>query len=111
MLYFLCRLTPPRKTFLADMATDERELMRAHQAYWRPFVDAGTVIATGPVADPAGAWGVAILEANSLEWVRALQAGDPVIAANCGFHYETYPMPAISLRPVEQRAPVSSVSP
>lgn len=111
MLYFLCRLSPPRKTFLADMAPDEADLMRAHRAYWRPLVDAGAVIAIGPVADPAGAWGVAILEANSLEWVNALQAGDPVIAANRGFHYETYPMPTISLRAVEQRAPVSSVSP
>jgi uncharacterized protein YciI len=85
--------------------------MRAHQAYWRPFVDSGTVIAIGSVADPAGAWGVAILEAASAEAVKALQVRDPVIAANCGFHYETYPMPSISIRPIEPLAAVSSVTP
>jgi uncharacterized protein YciI len=107
----LRRLAPPRKTFLAGMAPDERERMRAHRAYRRAFVDAGSAIAIGPVADPAGAWGVAILEAGSAEAVQALQAGDPVIAANRGFRYETYPTPTISLRPAEPRAAVSSVTP
>jgi uncharacterized protein YciI len=111
MPHFLCRLTPPRKTFLADMAGDERELMGAHQAHWRPFVEAGMVIAIGAVDDPAGGWGVAIIEAASAEAVRALLARDPVVAANRGFAYETYAMPTISVRPAEPRAPVSSVSP
>ncbi len=111
MPYFLCRLTPPRKTFLSDMAPDESDLMRAHRTYWRTHVEAGTVIAIGSVADPAGAWGVAIVEAASLLAVEALQAGDPVVAARRGFRYETYPMPMISLRPAEPRAAVSSVTP
>jgi uncharacterized protein YciI len=111
MPYFLCRLSPPRATFLVDMAPDERELMRAHQAYWRPFVDAGTVIAMGAVADPAGGWGVAILEAGSAEAVEAMQADDPVVAAKRGFHYAIYPMPTIVHRAAESRAAVSSVTP
>ncbi|MGO4871332.1 MAG: YciI family protein [Roseiarcus sp.] len=111
MAYFLCRLSPPRKSFLADMAPDERELMGAHQDYWRALADEGAAIAVGPVADPAGAWEVAILEAGSADAARALQARDPVIAANCGFHYETYLMPTISLRPAEPLAAVSSVTP
>ncbi len=111
MPHFLCRLTPPRKTFLADMAAEERGLMGAHQNYWRPFVEAGMVIATGAVDDPAGAWGVAIIEAASAEAVRALLARDPVVAANRGFVYDVCPMPTISVRPAEARAPVSSISP
>ncbi len=112
MLYFLCRLTPPRKTFLADMAADERELMGAHQAYWRPFVEAGSGDRDRRRRRPRRRLG---RRDSRGEFARvrceALQAGDPVIAANRGFRYETYPMPTISLRPAEPRAPVSSVSP
>lgn len=111
MPHFLCRLTPPRKTFLADMTGEERALMGEHRAYWRPFVDVGTVVAMGAVADPAGAWGVAIIETASDEALRALLARDPVVAANRGFVYETYPMPAFAARPGEAKAPVSSISP
>jgi hypothetical protein len=111
MPHFLCRLTPPRATFIADMTGEERELMGAHQAYWRPFVEVGTVIAMGPVADPAGGWGVAILETASPAALQALLARDPVVLADRGFHYEIYPMPAIAVRPGESKAPVSSISP
>jgi uncharacterized protein len=109
--YFLCRLLPPRKTFLIDMTSEESELMRAHRSYWRPFVETGVVMAMGPVADPAGGWGLAILEAASLEAAKELEASDPVTLANRGFAYETHPMPALSIRPAEPRAPVSSISP
>jgi hypothetical protein len=111
MPHFLCRLTPPRKTFMADMADDERALMGAHRAYWAPFVEVGTVIALGAVDDPAGAWGVAILETASPAATRALLSRDPVMTANRGFTYETYAMPTIAVRPAEPRAPVSSISP
>jgi uncharacterized protein YciI len=111
MPYFLCRLSPPRPTFLADMTPDEGELMRAHRAYWRPLVETGTVIAIGAVADPAGAWGVAIVEAGSAAAVKALQARDPVVVADRGFAYATYAMPTIAVRPAEPRAAVSSVTP
>ena len=63
MPHFLCRLTPPRPSFLADMTDEERALMAAHSRYWRPYVEVGRVAAIGAVADPAGAWGVAIIEA------------------------------------------------
>ena len=64
MPHFLCRLTPPRPSFLADMTGEERALMAAHSQYWRPYVEVGRVAAIGAVADPAGAWGVAIIEAG-----------------------------------------------
>ena len=111
MPHFLCRLTPPRSTFLADMTGEERALMGAHQAYWRPFVEVGTVIAMGSVADPAGAWGVAIVEAASSQALSALIMRDPAIVADRGFAYETYPMPSIAVRPGDAKAPVSSISP
>ncbi len=39
--------------------------MHAHVDYWLPHVNAGLVIAMGPVADPSGDWGVAIVNAPS----------------------------------------------
>jgi YCII-related domain len=111
MPHFLCRLTPPRSTFMADMSEEERSLMNAHVVYWRPFVEVGTVIAMGSVADPAGVWGLAILEAASPEALGALLARDPAILADRGFRYATYPMPAIAIRPGDAKAPVSSISP
>jgi hypothetical protein len=111
MPHFLCRLNPPRPTFIVDMTDEERALMGAHQVYWRPFVEVGTVIAMGAVADPAGGWGVAIIEVASLEALRGLLDRDPVVLANRGFVYESYLMPAIAVRPGDGKAPVSSISP
>ena len=111
MPHFLCRLNPPRPTFIQDMTGEERALMGAHQAYWRPFVEVGTVIAMGAVADPAGGWGLAIIETASLEALRALLDRDPVVLADRGFAYQTYSIPAIAARPFDAKAPVSSISP
>jgi uncharacterized protein YciI len=111
MAYFLCRLLPPRPSFIADMTTDERALMGAHAQYWGGFVASGEVIALGPVADPKGSWGLALMEMESDAAVRALQAKDPVIAAAHGFSYEVHPMPMLGLRGAQARAPVSSVTP
>jgi len=69
------------------------------------------VAAIGAVADPAGAWGVAIIEADSSREVEALQARDPVVLAGRGFSYQNFFMPTVALRPVEPRAAVSTVSP
>ena len=44
----------------------------------------------GPVADPTGAYGVAIVEAPSLEALEALQAQDPAILSGRGFVYREF---------------------
>ncbi len=111
MPHFLCKLSPPRKTLAIDMTAKERETMFAHQDYWRPRVDAGVVIAIGPVADPEGMWGVAIIEAPSLDELQAWQARDPAILAEGGFSYLNFPMPSIRVAPIQPLAPVSSVTP
>jgi hypothetical protein len=103
MAFFFSRLLPPRATFIADMSDDERALMGAHVAFWRPHVEAGMVVALGPVADPNGPYGVAIIETESPETVRTLQERDPVILANRGFRYELFPMPQLSLRTAQAR--------
>ena len=111
MPYFLSKLIPPRPTFVADMSGEERAVMIAHRDYWRPHVDIGLVVAMGPVADPEGGYGVAILDAASLEAVEALQAEDPAILSGLGFAYRNFVMPGLAARPSSPLAPVSSVTP
>jgi hypothetical protein len=103
MPHFLSRLTPPRPSFLVDMTDEERALMAAHGQYWRSYVEVGRVAAIGAVADPAGAWGVAIIEADSRQEIEALQARDPVVLSARGFSYQNFLMPTVALRPVEPR--------
>ena len=93
------------------MTPEEAQLMRAHREYWTPRVETGAVIAMGPVADPPGGYGVAIIEAASEAALEAMQAADPVIAAGQGFAYENRRMLGIAVRPSQPLAPVTSVSP
>jgi len=111
MPHYLCKLTPPRPTFLADMTEEEALIMRGHREYWMPRVEIGVVIAMGPVADPAGGYGVAIIEAPSLAALEAMQAADPAAMSKRGFSYENYLMPSIAVRPSMPLAPITSVTP
>jgi uncharacterized protein YciI len=109
--YFLTKLIPPRPSFLADMSEAERSVMLAHQDYWLAHVNAGLVIAMGPVADPKGAYGVMIVNAPSLRMLEDWEANDPVALSGLGFAFENSLMPSIRVAPLEPLAPVNSVSP
>ncbi len=111
MSHFFCKLTPPRPAFLDDMSSEEALVMRRHREYWTPRVEIGVVIAMGPVADPAGAYGVAIIEAPSRPALDAMLASDPAVLSKRGFVYEVFPMPAIAVRPSLPLAPIDSVTP
>lgn len=99
MSYFFCRLNPPRPNFMQNMSPVEMSLMQQHGAYWKTFFDKGTAILFGPVADPKGEFGVAIVEANAEPDVRTMTEGDPVIKSNSGFRYEILFMPRAIVRP------------
>ncbi len=111
MPHYLAKLIPPRTSPIGEMTAEEAGLMRSHADYWLPHVNAGLVIAMGPVADPAGAHGVMIANAPSLSWLERAQADDPAIRSGLGFRFENFGMPAIRVAPVEPLLPVSSVSP
>ena len=111
MPHYFCKLRPPRTTFITDMTSDEAQLMRAHREYWTPRVETGVVIAMGPVADPRGGYGVAIIEADSEAALEAMQKADPVIAAGQGFAYENQRMLGIAARPSQPLSPITSVAP
>ncbi len=111
MSHYFCKLRPPRPSFISDMTPEEAELMRAHREYWTPRVETGVVVAMGPVADPAGGYGVAIIEAASDAALEAMQEADPVIAARRGFAYENRRLLGIAARPSQPLAPITSVAP
>lgn len=92
--FFLCRLLPPRPTFPSDMSEAEARLMSEHVAYWQPRLQDGTVLVFGPVFDPKGAWGVAVIRTESVQRAKELTDGDPVVRAGLGFRYDVLAMPS-----------------
>jgi uncharacterized protein len=93
MAHFLYKLIPPRPSFAEDMDETEARLMSEHADYWRGQLERGTVVIFGPVAEPEGSWGLAVLEVNDENAARALVVEDPAIkAADAGFGFEIHPM-------------------
>ncbi len=78
---------------MADMSSEERATMQKHVAYWAPYVEDGTVIVLGPVMDPKGGYGIAIVSVDTEEQLHHLLANDPANGLN---HYEYYPMRAVT---------------
>ncbi len=93
MQHFLCKLTPPRPSFAQDMTAHEAQIMQDHVKYWSDLAERGSVILFGPVADPEGAWGVAVLEAADRDAVDSITASDPVTLQALGMRYDVYSMP------------------
>jgi len=87
--YFFLKLNPPRASFMLDMTDTEKAIMQKHIAYWAPYVQDGTVLVLGPVADPKGGYGIAIIRVDSDEQLKQLIANDPANGMNT---YEFHPM-------------------
>ena len=96
---FLYKLTPPRKTFPQDMTPSEAKLMQEHAAYWRGLLSQQRIIVFGPVADPAGTYGIAVIPASSEAQARDLVMNDPIIKANIGFKFDVFAMPRAEAAP------------
>lgn len=80
------------------MTEEEGRLMQEHVAYWKGLADRGVAVIFGPVADPRGAYGLAIVEAEREAVVRDIGANDPAIKVDAGFKFEIYSMPDPILR-------------
>lgn len=93
MLTFYCRLNPPRPTFALDMTPEEAGLMQQHAEHWRVAMTRGEVVAFGLVGDPAGPFGIGILQVSDEAAARRFTGDDPVIRAARGFKYDILPMP------------------
>ena len=72
--------------------------MGEHGAYLRSLMERGSAHVFGPVADPAGFWGLLVLEADDAAAAWELTERDPVIQAAAGFAYDVLPMPGASVR-------------
>ena len=90
---FFLKLNPPRTSFMMDMTAEEKGVMQKHVAYWTPYVNDGTVIVLGPVMDPNGGYGIAVVRVDSDEDLQQLLANDPANGMNS---YEYYPMRAVT---------------
>ena len=95
MAHFFYKLVPPRTSFAQDMTADEAAMMGQHAMYWKGRIEGGLkVFALGPVADPAGVFGMAVVEVQSEAAAHELARNDPAIAqTQFGFRYEMHPMP------------------
>jgi hypothetical protein len=78
--YFVYRLNPPRPTFADDMTDAERATMREHAGYRSELAQAGIAVVFGPVADPSGVWGLAVVQAPDEGTVWSLGERDPAVA-------------------------------
>jgi hypothetical protein len=95
---YFCRLNAPRATFGQDMTAEEMNLMRQHNVHWRQSDVWPGVMAFGVVGDPAGVFGIAVVEANDRARLQAVLDGDPVIRSGRGFRWDLFPMP-VGARP------------
>ncbi len=98
MSHFLYKLIPPRPTFDTDMTETEAATMAEHVEYWSELLANRVAIVFGPVADPAGPWGLAIVEADTEADVDALGKSDPAVTAGLAT-FEICAMPTAIVRP------------
>lgn len=96
LIHYFLKLNPPRASFTLDMTPEERAIMTAHVQYWAPYVQDGTVIVLGPVADPKGGYGIAVIGVQDSSRLDELVTADP---ANGLCSYEIHPMRAVTRNP------------
>ena len=84
MSTFVLRLHAPRPTFALDMTDEEREIMGRHAAHWQPVIDSGQMVVFGPVLDGTGSWGLAVVEFDDEDELRAFADQDPVVTTRTG---------------------------
>ena len=84
--HFVYRLFPPRSTFASDMSDGETAVMGEHAAYWTKHFEDGRVVVFGAVLEPAGVWGLAVVEADGIDEVHAIAEHDPAVrTGTCSF--------------------------
>jgi uncharacterized protein len=76
---FVLRLKAPRPRFAQTLTEAEREIMGQHAAHWRPYLEAGQMVAFGPVLTDDDSYGLAVVEAEDEETLREFAAEDPVV--------------------------------
>ena len=93
--HFLVKLIPPRPSFALGMTDEERRLMQQHGDYWSDLAQKGVALIFGPVLDPAGSYGIGVVEVEKAEDLKDLTANDPVSKSGQQFRHEAYLMPQV----------------
>jgi uncharacterized protein len=96
--HFLYKLIPPRPTFPADMTEKEGAVMEEHFGYWAGRVEERQAVAYGPVMDPSGMYGIAVMEVADESAARVIAESDPAITSSVGFGFEVHAMPDAIVR-------------
>jgi uncharacterized protein YciI len=91
MKYFMYKLIPPRPTFNLDMNAEEAAVMQSHIQYWNGLFAERKVLIYGPVLDPKGVFGLAVIEVGSDEEAQAMIDKDPAVTSGIN-KYELWPM-------------------
>jgi uncharacterized protein YciI len=76
---FVLRLKAPRPNFAQTLTEDERAIMGRHAAHWKPYLERGEMVVFGPVLTDDDSYGLAVLETEDEQALRAFAAEDPVI--------------------------------
>jgi uncharacterized protein YciI len=92
MKYYVFKLKVPRADFTTTMTPAEQTLMQTHGAYLKSLMDKGQVVVFGPVLDPAGVYGLAVVRLGDGVEPDTIWREDPVIKAQAGFSYHVAPM-------------------
>ena len=90
--YFVMYLRPNRPDFAQTMTPEELSIMQQHVAYWKSYLDNGTLIVYGPVLDPKAVYGLGVIGVSSEDELKALIEKDPASRIN---KYEYFPMRAV----------------
>jgi len=66
-----------RPDFPNNMTDEEKAIMNAHSEFWDNLLLGGNALVTGPVQDPNGTYGLAIIFAENEDAARELLKDDP----------------------------------
>lgn len=90
---FVLRLIAPRPDFAQTLTDAEREIMNRHAAHWSPYLERGDLVVFGPVITDADSYGLAVVDADDEQSLRAFAAQDPVVTTGTA-SFEVGRMPA-----------------
>ena len=79
MPVFVLRLIAPRPGFAQTLTDAEREIMGRHAAHWAPYLERGEIVVFGPVLTDDDSHGLAVVETDDEQALRAFAAKDPVV--------------------------------
>ena len=89
--HFLYKLYPPRPSFHLDQNEDEKKMMQQHMEYWKALTNQKNAILYGPVFDPKGMYGMAVIEVNDERKADEIAKRYPALLSKmCS--YELIPM-------------------